>query len=624
MRIAKKIRLLAICLVVITSAGIAGTAYWGYKTILNGLQVESLERQGEASEDRLSFAFSEITHDIQLLAGLPVARRILENHQAQSPDKDHLASIFSQMLQSKPYYAQVRLIGIADEGRESVRLDRVNGEIVRTLPPSLQQKGDRPYFQETLNLSKGGVYYSKINLNQEFGRIEVPHRSMFRAAMPILNSAKSAIGVVVINLDFQPFAEKFLTPSTDRYTHYLTNEAGDYLVNPDSSRIFGFDLGQIFRAQLDFPELTGFFENEKQEITFRTTASEGLQEQLVHFRKLKPFSTDRELSLGFVARFDDIGQATNSIAIQALAIAAILLALGSLFAVALSNRLTRPIENIASATEALGAGKSNVTLPTQRDDELGELARSFQSMRTTLQRHESELVSANTQLKEANYDLEHFAHTASHDLREPIRRIDALVNLIRLYQEEGDSSQLGALTSKLNTECKRAMQQISDFRVFAQISEETLHRTTVEPESIVRELLLDFEEIRDSTNASVTIDPLPTVNAYPSLLKMIYRNLIENAFKYAERPTFELRFTAEEKEGVVVLGVRNTGSSISAEHHHSVFNLFTQLKANSDGSGTGLSICRRAVDRHSGKIWLNSDSDYVHFKFTLNNNDSEN
>jgi len=630
MRIAKKIRLLVIGLGVLSSVGMAGTAYWGYKRIVNGLQVESLERQGESSEDRLSYAFSEISHDIQVLAGLPLIQLVLEGGgdietgiPYQIDNKDYLANIFEQMLRSKPHYAQMRLIGLAEGGRETVRVDRINDRIVRVESADLQQKGDRAYYLEALKQPRGAIFYSEINLNREFGVVEQPYRPMFRVAMPIYNLAEQPIGVVVINLDFKSFANEFLPSNTGRYAYYLTNENGDYLVHPDPSRTFGFEFGQDFRAQLDHPSLLSFFDNELSEITFRSDDSDAFPAGLVHFLKLTPFANGQVLSLGLVATFEDVSQAASSIALQALFIAIVLLGAGFVLAIALSNRLTQPIEKIALAVEALGTGSSNVLLPTERDDELGALARSFQSMRATLQKHELDLLSANRELTEANRDLEHFAHIASHELREPIRRIDGLVNLIRLNTEEGKSHESGPLMSKLNAECRRAMQQITDFRVFAQISDNALQRRPVELNSVISELLIDFETTKARTAAVVVVDPLPTVSAYPSLVQMIYRNLIENAFKYATQPAFELRFTAEENGGPVVLGVRNTSSSISAEHHRSVFNLFTQLESNSEGTGTGLSICRRAVDRHAGKIWLESGKDFVHFKFTLSNHDTE-
>lgn len=630
MRIAQKIRLLVLTLVAASSIGIAASAIWGYMSIIEGLQIEGLQRQATISEDRLSLAFYEISHDIRLLAGLPIVKNILADAEADdstaadSETRDQLASIFAEMLRAKPYYAQVRLIGVQDEGRERVRLDRVDNKIFRPAESDLQRKGERLYFQETIALPRDQIYYSRINLNREKGQIEIPHRPMLRVAMPIFDADERPAGIVIINLDFQPFAEKHLPSNADgRYVYYLTDDHGDYIFHPEKSQTFGFDLGHDSKAQSDFHQLEQFFESDTTSLTFPQQNPELPRGSSVHFRKLRPFSTDRELAMGVFATFEDIGQAANTITFHTGLIVAAMLVIGMVFAFALSERLTRPIANIAVAVEALRAGRSTNSLPVARDDELGSLARSFQDMRESLLSHEAELLSTNKELRLANQDLEHFAHIASHNLREPIRRIATLSNLVIDDLSESDSNNTAPLIETMKRECNRALQQIADFRIFTSIGDEFLVREDVNLRSVVEEILDNFQSKIESTEAVVVVESLPVVSCYRSLVQLIYRKLVENAVQYAKQAGFELRFTVEDSQNGPILGVRNTGSSIETKHHQSVFNLFTRLTNDEDGTGTGLSLCRRAVERHSGQIWLDSGEDFVHFKFTLNGQASE-
>ena len=123
--------------------------------------------------------------------------------------RSQLASRFAAELAAKPNYDQFRVIGIADGGREIVRVDRSRLDgTVRIVPDAeLQAKGDRGYFQQAIRLPDGEIYISPVELNQENGIIETPHVPMLRAATPIYAPDGRPFGIVIINVDLrQAFA----------------------------------------------------------------------------------------------------------------------------------------------------------------------------------------------------------------------------------------------------------------------------------------------------------------------------------------------------------------------------------------------------------------------------------
>jgi PAS domain S-box-containing protein len=166
-----------------------------------------------------------------------------------------LALRFVAELTAKPDYAQFRVIGVDDGGRELVRVDRSGPDgAIRVVPDDeLQRKGDRNYFKEAIALSARDVYVSPIDLNQEHDAIDTPRVPTLRTAAPVYFPDGKPFGIVIINVDLRrAFAR--VSSSTGGVQHYIVNEAGDYLVHPDPNSEFGFEFGKRHRIQEDFPE----------------------------------------------------------------------------------------------------------------------------------------------------------------------------------------------------------------------------------------------------------------------------------------------------------------------------------------------------------------------------------
>lgn len=184
--------------------------------------------------------------------------------------REKVEVLLAGTLESHSYYRQVRLIGLADGGREIVRVDRIahfNDTVVsegqsavrRTAPEDMQRKGSRGYFRETQRLAPGEVYLSDINLNREYGAVEEPHWATIRAGTLVYGPDGAAFGMVVINADADYALEHVRRNASPGTQVYLMNPDGDFLIHPDPSKEFGFDLGAPHRWQdyhPDFPLTT--------------------------------------------------------------------------------------------------------------------------------------------------------------------------------------------------------------------------------------------------------------------------------------------------------------------------------------------------------------------------------
>ncbi|MCA9729789.1 MAG: HAMP domain-containing protein, partial [Candidatus Eisenbacteria bacterium] len=593
--------------------------------ILEEQQRTDLDRQVEGEVVRLETGFREVEHDLRLLARLPGMSTIVEDptppEMLRAEVVDAIAGVYEEMIRSRPYYAQVRLIGVADSGREIVRVDRTPQGPRRIGESELQQKGDRYYFRDSIGKPDGQFYFSRIDLNQERGELSVPHQPMIRGAVPIRCADGEPFGIVIINVEFYSLLDDLFPPEQRTDAFFLTNAESDYLVHPDSSLAFGFDLGTRHRAVDDFPALAQLMDSTQDGISIQSVESSRsrlLPGGLVAFRKAHIFPGEprRFVLMGIATDPGSLAQGIAAIGRRTLLLAVALLTLALLAAYATARRLTSPLERITEAANRLREGEPPGPLPITRTDELGTLAQAFDSMASALREKETALVRTSEQLSISNADLEHFAHIASHDLREPARRVMGLSDLLLIEESERLSHDGRELLSKMRSCANQSLELITDFRAFAEIGSGQLLREKADPGEIVRAVLEDMSVEIHERRAAVTIDPLPRLEVYPNLVRVLYRILLENALEHSTGTGIRVRFSSRQEGGVWVLGVENTGSTIPRERWAAIFAP-REGRAPGRIPGIGLAVARRIVERHSGRIWVHSDQSIVHVHFTL-------
>jgi signal transduction histidine kinase len=621
MKIASRIRLMACGLVIGTALSVASVEYWSYRSLVAGQQQESLARQVESEALRLESALADLRSDVGLVAGLPSIHAYVEAHArgdkvAEELWNERSAAVFIQMLRTHPHYTKAAFIGAEDGGREIVRVNGGENGPSRVPESALQRKSERPYFQQAVGLPLGKVYVSPVTLNREGDEIEVPHRAILRVALPIHTRTGESFGIVIINVDFVAFLEDLFPSQVGRYTYYLTNDAGDFLVHPDPTRSFGFELGTRYRVQDEFPELASDFDSNL--VTFSVRGSDrGLGVgRLISFRKIFP-DPAHPLALGIAASYDDVTDQTLQVGWGALALTGGLLLIAGAAAWFVASLVTAPVARITAVVRDFGRGGAATALPTERTDEIGVLARVFDQAMQTVRERESQILATSLKLQEANADLEHFAHIASHDLREPARRVAGLADVVLLKEADRISPEGGDLLRRMRQAAIKMLDQITDFRALTKIGHGALLREETDLVALVRSVLDERAGEIDARGVRVQVGPLPRLDVYGNLVQLLYANLVDNALKHANLDAFTLGFTVEETTQGCVLGVRNTGSEIRAEDLKRIFAPFTRLQLRTDGSGLGLSICKRIVERHAGNIWAESGTGYVHIKFTL-------
>ena len=229
---------------------------------------------------------------------------------------------------------------------------------------------------------------------------------------------------------------------------------------------------------------------------------------------------------------------------------------------------------------------------------------------------------ARIRLEQSNADLEQFAYLASHDLQTPLRNVTSFVQLLeRRYKGRLDKDGeefMGFIVGA----AKRMHELINDLLSYAQISNQNQQLRTIPTKEALDEALGNLKPDMDALKAKVFVDDLPAVMADKTQLVSLFQNLIGNALKYRhpERaPKVSIR-AARHSHDQWRIAVEDNGIGIEKEYYGKIFQIFQRLSADpvSDGTGIGLAICKRIIERLGGNIWVESIPDRgTTFFFTL-------
>ncbi|MDG5761232.1 PAS domain S-box protein [Natronococcus sp. A-GB1] len=215
--------------------------------------------------------------------------------------------------------------------------------------------------------------------------------------------------------------------------------------------------------------------------------------------------------------------------------------------------------------------------------------------------------------------LEQFAYAASHDLQEPLRMVSSYLQLIeRRYADELDQDGREFLAFALEG-AERMRNMIDGLLAYARVKTRGDPLEPVDLDAILEEVRSDLGMRIAATNADVTADPLPTVEGDESQLRQVFQNLLDNAIEYSHGPP-RIHVSAERRGPRWEISVRDEGIGIPADERGQIFEMFQRLhgRGDHDGTGIGLALCERIVERHGGEIWVESEpGEGSTFSFTL-------
>jgi signal transduction histidine kinase len=247
-------------------------------------------------------------------------------------------------------------------------------------------------------------------------------------------------------------------------------------------------------------------------------------------------------------------------------------------------------------------------------------AAALETLNEQLEKTQQSLTKTVAHLERANEDLTQFTYFFSHDLQEPLRKLNYFTKLLK--EDVGpDLNQQAEQDVEFITDAARRMQGLVDSLLkLSRVGQAAMEWEPVNLEECVTEALNCLIARSDETGATIRHDALPVVAGDLALLTHLYQNLIGNALKFAcdQSPLIEL--TAELIGTSWILGVRDNGIGIEPEFAQLIFTPFQRLHNGGkfEGSGVGLAVCKKVVERHGGRIWVESKPGLgAHFKFSL-------
>jgi signal transduction histidine kinase len=308
-------------------------------------------------------------------------------------------------------------------------------------------------------------------------------------------------------------------------------------------------------------------------------------------------------------------------------LAALVVIIGTLAAWWGSRRLTAPLVGVTRAAEAIASGDLTQRVPRGRDDEFGKLARSFNTMAEQVSRSHHDLevqVAQRTKaLEGTNAELESFSYSVSHDLRAPLRAIHGFARILLEDHKAQLDPEAQRLLGVIDQNTRRMGELIDDLLGFSRLGRQAISTGRVDMAELTR---LVAEEVRRAERErngglEIRIDALPPTHGDRALLRQVLSNLLQNAAKFTRgRPNARIEVGSRSDGNEAVYYVKDNGAGFDARYADKLFGVFQRLHSTEqfDGTGVGLAIVKRIVQRHGGRVWAEGEVDRgATFYFTL-------
>lgn len=261
------------------------------------------------------------------------------------------------------------------------------------------------------------------------------------------------------------------------------------------------------------------------------------------------------------------------------------------------------------AEDALMAARDELEIRVkERTRELSETNAALQAEIAERREAEKKLEQLTAELKRSNQELEQFAYIASHDLQEPLRAVTGYTQLLAQEYENCFDDSGREYVNYIVDGSTRMRQLIQDLLAYSRVGTRSKDCELTDCNTVLRQAIDNLRVAIAQSNATITYDPLPTLTADPTQLVQLFQNSIGNAIKFCRDEPPQVHISAQLQDNEWLFGVRDNGIGIKAQYLDRIFEIFKRLHTRREfpGTGIGLAICKKIVERHGGRIWAES------------------
>jgi len=520
-------------------------------------------------------------------------------------------------MKQKESYLQVRFIGIKKNGKELVRVDRINNTIISIKSNLLQSKSSRYYFNKILKLKKGEIFISKIDLNRERGSIVYPIEPTIRVATPIFNK-NDIIGFIIINANIDKlFNLKRYQNNVYRKT-YLANKDGYYIYHPNNDKIFGFEFNRDIKLQNDF-NIKELFTSTKEYISFYDKNDTAIIAKKILMGD-KFIVIARSATNVFIK--EQGREYINTILVYIILVSFLI----AIFVLIFTRTAISPIENLTRKARLVSNMKSQDSIKFndfKTNDEIEDLAHSLETMVENLKssqlkiRTKDELLAHQGKLAA----MGEMVGAIAHQWRQPLNALAVQVQFIEDDFEDGliDIEYLKRYKRENMQLVNFMSHTIDDFRNFFRIDKT---KTIFSVYANIKETINIIKAQLDSNNIELSINNKTfNILGYRSEFQQVILNIINNAKdalidKRIENGKIDIFIDFSDSIGTIT--ILDNAKGILNNYLHRIFEPYFTTKDEGKGTGIGLYMSKMIIEDHmNGKLSVSNDTNGAVFKINL-------